>query len=320
MIAPRYLLPKSIIGIIYDYLQEGCITSLPADAQIAVYNGGIVYCDENRLYKILFKGHVKRCVTIFHGEWRTNSVAVSNNGKTFSVALSKDQQRCTHIIRNGRSIGRFCDTPEFPTLISEDGRKILTHISLHDNLKIIDGLVPPVLVLFILISALLWAIFRDFPSNNEDKDVIQVSMQWGSITMLAPSASAMILYALYFCCRGGGFQVSDLDDRCPAQDVPGDRLLGLSANFNRIVTDRRERGELDESEGPHPASPQPLRSGDGQIALTDFLVHPSHSNDGEEMISSMDGRTMITVRNVDNRREIVLPIDFDTFELLFTLD
>ena len=137
---------------------------------------------------------------------------------------------------------------------------------------------------------------------------------------MAPTVLRMMLPVHIILCRGAGFQISDLDDRCPAQVVLGNRLLELSANFNRIVTDKREWGESDESEGPHPASPQPLRSSDGQIALTDFLVHPLPTRWRCEVISSMDRRTTITVRNVDNRREIVLPIDFDIFELLFTLD
>ena len=205
-------------------------------------------------------------------------------------------------------LGDFDDTPEFPTLISEDGRKILTHISWGMMTSMHH-------------CSCYWChcACKFYSDNCLDLGLnprLRQSMQWGSIIMLVPCGFDMLLLTLHSC-YNEYFKVSDLDSR-PEYIIPGTRLLKLSANFNRIVTDMEYWDNLDESEDPHPASPQPLISSDDQIALADILVHPSQP-DGE-VISSMDRRTTITVRNVDNRREIVLPIDFDIFKDLFTLD
>ena len=126
LVSSALIFPKVIRVMILDYLEGVLVAKLPNDAQIAVYNGGLIYWSNNRLHLRRFgepRYHIYRSYDLDKIARRANVdsnmvpllgsingdrskrvevsyLAVSNDGRTVAVKPS-GFGNITHVIRNG---------------------------------------------------------------------------------------------------------------------------------------------------------------------------------------------------------------------------
>lgn len=327
--SPTLILPKKIIRLVYEYvLEDNTMVHLPVDAQIAVYNEGLVYWHNNETRHIRFPGRIEYTIpqlSNFFGIKHEDltSIAVSSDGKTTAISL---RPGTTTYVARKRGLSICDDCSNFTTLISSDGQKVLTYMNgrpwqrfcgrmKHWFRLLLYGL------LFTNFAFLVMMILGTPPREIiESMLPLQRNIIWAFLTghlfVLFADLSANFPF-------NQRFRVTNLDE-CPrsedlmsTDDIPGTELHDLSNNFTRISTNKRTIG-AESTELPHPTIRSIRRSREEQSLCSIRIHRPGLDND-EAIMQSMDRQVVAIVRRIGDVQEVVLLRRFEEFKKAFYL-
>ena len=327
LVSSALIFPKVIKVMILDYLEDDCVVmKLPSDAQIAVYKEGIIYWSNNELCRRKFgksASHIYQLpisqrtrpstrsqpnrvplLALDKANHRKDiilgSVAVSNDGTT--VALTVRSNFRTYAIRDGRT-RTFDDHPRFPTLISGDGRRVLTVTYGRCYAPGCCRLLKAIVLLSFVVIPILCSLLEDSSVPN---DVIyRACFGIGGFYILR--AICVILGT-----HGNRYEVYDLasPSSAPIEIIPKEGEQPFSENFDRVAINEAGMGTTVE-EDVHPAFRPVERPEDSDCSYGPM------DDPKPVIICSMDRETSVSVTDVGDELLVALPTRSRAFATLF---
>ena len=336
LVLSTLLFPTVIRDMIVGYLED-MVVKLPKDAQIVVYNGGLVYWSNNMLHLRRFgepRYHIYRTYHLdkiarranvdsnrvpllassdgdHHENIRVKGLAVSNDARTVVVDLASNYG--TYVIRNMET-RKFKDPYNFSTTISGDGRRALTRKESCGDCcglcRCSYGIVSLGILYFVLICALSFILHE----NTGDL---------GSVACFTIGAVYFFRAISRLSGEQDSYEVYDLDDCLPfpIEQVLVENGHQLLEEFGVPPVNRRGASTLSDNSQRAIGSIQQPGDNYRDSVLTSIRV------DGFERVaprrtimSSMDRRTMVSVEKVHDGRIVTLLPSCPTFTSLFELD
>ena len=337
LVLSTLLFPTVIRDMIVSYLED-MVVKLPKDAQIVVYNGGLVYWSNNMLHLRRFgepRYHIYRTyhldkiarraivdsnrvpllgsISDYHPEKiRAKGLAVSNDAGTVVVNLPPNAG--TYVIRNMET-RKFEDPYSFSMATSGDGRRILTRKEGCGDCcgmrRCSYGIAGVGILYFVLVCALSFILHEDTGDLGS-----AACFTIGAVYFLR----AILLWPFG---EQDRYEVYDLDDCLPfpIEQVLVENGHQLLEEFGVPPVNRRGASTLSDNSQRAIGSIQQPGDNYGDSVLTSIRV------DGFERVpprrtimSSMDRRTMVSVEKVRDGRIVTLLPSCRAFTSLFELD